>query len=469
LIYRSSYVEAKHMMKITVESWKVVTPSSSSSCCSGGRPSPDADGAVPLTAFDKVTYDLYMHGLYFFPPPAPPSSVLVAGLAAALAEYPEWAGRLGVDAHGNRAILLNGKGARFVEATADVPLRSVLPLEPATSETLSLHPAAGAESDDAAVGGEVLLLQVTRFPCGSFVVGTAAQHLVSDGAALRSFLNAWAQASRGAAIDDPVPLHDRVCFFLPRDPLRVEFEHRGAEYKPHPRTEKSRNKVDDRVVIHRVNFSRKFVAELKARASAGAPRPRSTLQCVAAHLWRCVTKARRLGDLRTATELRIAVNGRRRMKNPRVPEEYTGNVVLWARPTTTSAELLRSPLRQVVELVSKAVAAMDDVYFRSFVDFASSGVVEEEGLLPTADPLETVLSPNVEVDSMLGLPFQDFDFGGGPPFFFMPSYSPVEGLICIVSSFSGDGSIDAYVPLFSQAMDVFKNCCRSLAATDARL
>jgi shikimate O-hydroxycinnamoyltransferase len=45
----------------------------------------------------------------------------------------------------------------------------------------------------------------------------------------------------------------------------------------------------------------------------------------------------------------------------------------------------------------------------------------------------------------------------------------VEGLICIVSSFSGDGSIDAYVPLFSQAMDVFKNCCRSLAATDARL
>ncbi|XP_066342118.1 agmatine coumaroyltransferase-1-like [Miscanthus floridulus] len=194
------------------------------------------------------------------------------------------------------------------------------------------------------------------------------------------------------------------------------------------------------------------------------------LQCVAAHLWRCVTKARRL-DGCTGTELRISVNGRARMHHPRVPEGYTGNVVLWARTTTTAGYLVRRPLREVVEVVSKAVAAMDDAYFRSFIDFGSSGVVEEEGLVPTAevDPSETMLSPNVEVQSLPGLPFQDFDFGCGPPFFFMPSYPPVEGCIFIVSSFSGDGSMDAYVPLFSQAMDIFKNCCHSLSAADARL
>ena len=46
---------------------------------------------------------------------------------------------------------------------------------------MSLHPSA-----EDAVDGVVLLLQVTRFACGSFVVGTAAQHAVGDGVALRS-------------------------------------------------------------------------------------------------------------------------------------------------------------------------------------------------------------------------------------------------------------------------------------------
>lgn len=160
-----------------------------------------------------------------------------------------------------------------------------MPLEPTTSETLSLHPS----GEDDAVDEELMLVQVTRFACGSFVVGTAAQRLVADGLALRGFVNAWGQATRGAAVD-PVPVHDRVSFFVPRDPPRVEFEHRGAEYKQ-PRTEtqagskKSNKNVDEKLVMHRVNFSREFISELKTRASVGAPRPYSTLQCLAAHLW----------------------------------------------------------------------------------------------------------------------------------------------------------------------------------------
>ena len=106
----------------------------------------------------------------------------------------------------------------------------------------------------------------------------------------------------------------------------------------------SRSNVDDnKVVMHGVNFSREFVAELKKRASAGTPRqwrPYSALQCVAAHLWRCVIKV----DGCTGTELHISVNGSARMHHPRVPEGYTGNVVLWARPTTTVGDMVRRPL-----------------------------------------------------------------------------------------------------------------------------
>jgi hypothetical protein len=44
----------------------------------------------------------------------------------------------------------------------------------------------------------------------------------------------------------------------------------------------------------------------------------------------------------------------------------------------------------------------------------------------------------------------------------MPSYLPVEGLLILLPSCYGDGSVDAYVPLISRHMDAFKDCCYSV-------
>jgi shikimate O-hydroxycinnamoyltransferase len=52
------------------------------------------------------------------------------------------------------------------------------------------------------------------------------------------------------------------------------------------------------------------------------------------------------------------------------------------------------------------------------------------------------------------IPFYDMDFGGWRPFFFMPSYLAVEGLLILLPCFLGDGSMDAYVPLFSRSLAV---------------
>ncbi|TVU24301.1 hypothetical protein EJB05_26728, partial [Eragrostis curvula] len=454
-------------MKITIQTSKIVKPAYVGDGCA---PSAN-DGAtdiVPLTVFDKVTFDEHISSMHFFRPPAPSNAAVELGLAKMLAEYRVWAGRR--DA-GRRAVVLTDAGARFVAATADVSLDSVISREPPTREVFSgLHPNGdGVE--------ELMLVQVTRFACGGFAVGTTVWHPVTDGRAARSFMKAWGQATRGAAIC-PLPVHDRVSFFRPRDPPRVEFEHRGAEFtsrhggfgdKKEHVVSNTDHSHDDKVATHRVRFTREMIAELKAQASSSSPanasssRPYSTLQCVVAHLWRCITAARRL-DAHTVTRARIAVNGRSRMRDPPVPEEYIGNVVLWAWPTTTAGELLSRPLGHAAELISRAVARVDDAYFRSFIDFASSGAVEAEGLAPTADPGKMVLCPDVQVDSLLGFPFQDLDFGGGPPFLYMPSHSmPAEGGMFLVPSFSGDGSVEAYVPLFSRNMETFKKCCYSEA------
>jgi hypothetical protein len=64
-----------------------------------------------------------------------------------------------------------------------------------------------------------------------------------------------------------------------------------------------------------------------------------------------------------------------------------------------------------VELINREVARINGRYFKSFVDFVRSGAVEKKRLVATADAVEMVLNPNIEVDSWLRIPFYDLDLG----------------------------------------------------------
>ena len=107
-------------------------------------------------------------------------------------------------------------------------------------------------------------------------------------------------------------MRDRASVFVPRNPPRIEFEHRGVEFiKPRRETADTKN-ADEAAVVHRVHFIAEMVSKLKSQASLLAG-----------------------GLVRdTSTPLKLAVNGRQR--HPEVPEGYAGNVVLWARPAATA-------------------------------------------------------------------------------------------------------------------------------------
>ncbi|CAL4991607.1 unnamed protein product [Urochloa decumbens] len=442
-------------MKITIHSSKSVKPAYGSSIARDA-PTTATSNVIPLTVFHEVNHNEYVTGIFTFNPPAPPMAALEAGLAKVLAEYRELAGHLVADIghNGKRAIVLNDNGVRLMEASADVALNAIMPLR-AGPEALELHPSCECTE-------ELLLLQVTLFLCASFVMGCGFHHSIVDGYAISAFLIALGKAVRGMSFD-PVPVHDRESLFKPRDPPLVEFEHRGVEFMPSMEQKALKNNgVDDDVVVETVQFSREFISQLQSRALVGERKPYSAVRCVVAHIWRCVTLARRL-DKHEVTRLYLTVNGRGRMINPRVPKGYTGNVVLWACPSTTVQELVGMPLCRTVELVAQAVARVDDHYFRSFIDFASSGVVEREGLVPRTLLTALVMGADIDVDSELGIPFYDIDFGSGKPFLLMPTYSPpVEGAIYLVPAFSGDAGMVAYASLFRHTVDRFMSCCYSL-------
>ncbi|KAF8673546.1 hypothetical protein HU200_048629 [Digitaria exilis] len=318
-------------MKITVHSSKVVKPAAYA-----GVDAAATTTVIPLTAFDLISYDNYVSSIHAFHPPSPTNAALEDALSRVLAVYREWAGRLCVDPSGRRrGILLNDAGVRFVEASSDAAFESVVMPRRGriTPEVRSLHPrAASGGGAAAAEDEELLLLQVTRFACGSLVVGYTMHHAVGDGFAAGQFMAAWGQTARGVPID-PVPVHDRTSFFLPRSPPRVEFDHRASEFRHRDDVDNDNHHAaelkDEQVVI-------------QSRASGNGTkqqhhhRPYSTAQCLVAHIWRCMTKARGVNGGR-ATTLHLAVNGRPRMSGPR--------------------------------LIRGAVARVDNAYFRSFIDF----------------------------------------------------------------------------------------------------
>nr|XP_009769251.1 PREDICTED: agmatine coumaroyltransferase-2-like [Nicotiana sylvestris] len=412
---------------------------------------------ISLSVFDKVTYDAHIAIIYAYCPPTPPNTAIELGLQKALAIYPEFAGRLSKDEHGNPVnILLNDEGVRFVEASANSTLDQVMPYKPSPS-LLNLHPSL---NDDVK---ELVQVQLTWFTCGSLAVGFTSNHMIADGQSTSNFLVAWGQACRGLRVN-PIPLHDRT-IFNPRNPPLVENEHKGVEFtsklvKKEHLLNQAHHILED-IVVHKVHFTIEFLAKLKAKASSmnGNNKPYSTFESLIAHLWRGITKARGRNAFET-TQIRIAVNGRARL-NPRIPNEYFGNLVLWAFPTTKVKDLLREPLPHATKLIHDAVTKVNNNYFRSFIDFANTKVKEQD-LIPTADMNDHILGPNLEVDSWLGFPFYDLDFGTGCPYIFMPSYFPVEGGMFFLPSFVGDGSIDVFIPLFQDNLPTFKKICYSL-------
>lgn len=449
-------------MKVRVESSRILKP------LYGGDDRPraaDATEHVPLTPFDRVTDDAHIAVLFAYRPPTPPNSVLVRALAVALAAYREWAGRLSADGDGKPVILLNDAGVRLVEAYVDAPHDACVSPDPSPS-WLALHP-----SPDEGPG-ELLQVQLTRFACGALVVGFTMYHRVADGPATTQFLVDWCRAARGAPVRPPA--RDRAALCAPRDPPAVEFEHLGTELAserfPAAVEEEAMATAARPVATQKVHFSEEFLARLK-QAAGGAG---STFECVVAHVWRAMTRARGLPGGET-TRVRISVDGRHRMRPP-LPREYFGNVILWAYPRAKARDLTAQPLRYAVDLIRGEIARVGDRYFKSFIDFAASEAAE--GLVSTVDPDQWVLKPNVDVDSWLRFPIRELDIGGsggggGCPFYFVPSYYPVEGLMFLVPSsrgLVGEGrqsrSIDAYVSLFEEDMDVFRRICYSLDDND---
>lgn len=68
-----------------------------------------------------------------------------------------------------------------------------------------------------------MILQITKFSCGGFVLGAAVHHAICDGFGATIFFNAVAEIARGSGRVGVAPVWRRSALLGPRNPPRVEY------------------------------------------------------------------------------------------------------------------------------------------------------------------------------------------------------------------------------------------------------
>ncbi|KAJ4752047.1 HXXXD-type acyl-transferase family protein [Rhynchospora pubera] len=127
-----------------------------------------------------------------------PVKTIKHAVAEALVHYFPYAGRLAKSMDGEVHVLCEGQGVWFIEANASCALEDVHYLEyPLMMAKDELLPHPRPRLDPFEEEKLILLVQVTRFTCGGFVVGFRFRHAIADGTGQRQFKTAIGEIARG--------------------------------------------------------------------------------------------------------------------------------------------------------------------------------------------------------------------------------------------------------------------------------
>ncbi|XVE80819.1 hypothetical protein DITRI_Ditri15bG0011200 [Diplodiscus trichospermus] len=300
----------------------------------------------------------------------------------------------------------------------------------------------------------LLVLQVTTFKCGGVSLGVGLQHTLGDGMSALHFINSWADIARGLS-PSIAPFIDRtlLCARIPPTPT---FQH--VEYDPPPSMNTTSHSIptpDDlnkpsTVSVFEVTVDQLNTLKAKPYAENGDTTKYSTYSILAAHLWRCISKARGLPNDQ-ATKIHIPVDGRSRLKPP-LPPGYFGNVIFIVSAIARAGDLQSEPFTDTTKRIHELLKQVDDEYLRSALDYIEN--VPDLSTLVRGP--HTFQCPNLAIISWMWLPIYDADFGWGRPIWMRPANVVQEGKIFILPSPTRDGSLSLVTRLETSHMKPFK-------------
>ncbi|WVZ98795.1 hypothetical protein U9M48_044178 [Paspalum notatum var. saurae] len=410
----------------------------------------------------------YIQKGLFFPPPGVPMASLVSSLVAALSRalgvFPALAGRL-VTLHDDSIVIRCGDDAAVEFYHAVAPALSLGDfLVPGADVPTGLTNGLFPMDRTVSYGGHsrpLTSFQLTVLGDGAVFVGFVANHAVVDGTSFWHFFNTWAGLCRGVA---PVKEPDfRRSFFggstavlrFPggvgpavtfdaEAPLRERILHFSAAAIRELKATANRSK---RAAAGRdTEANGKHVHDDSSRAPHGRPTSEiSSFQSLCAHIWRAVTRARRLLAADTTTTFRMAVNCRHRLR-PAISPLYFGNAIQSVATTKTVAELATSDLGWAAARLHATVVAHEDGAIRR--------AAAEWEAAPRCFPLGNPDGAALTMGSSPRFPMYDGnDFGWGRALAVRSGRAnKFDGKMSAFPGQAGDGSVDVEVCLAPDTM-----------------
>ncbi|WOL09024.1 hypothetical protein Cni_G17777 [Canna indica] len=291
-------------------------------------------GSLTLDWIDRYpTHRGLVDSLHIYKHGKEPGKVIREALAKALVPYYPIAGRIAQPEEGGDPRLeCTGDGVWFVEAAANCSLADVNHLE--RPMLIPMEDLAPYTQIDTSPADTNMMIQVTEFMCGGFVVGLRTNHASSDGLGAAQFMVALGELARGLREPTVKPVWNRDTYPNPT-------------VKPAPLPDLPNLALE----YSAVDFPAHYINQLKKQYLEHANgRWCSTFDITIAKVWQCRTRAV-YSDPDVNLRMCFFASTRQILK---LDKGYYGNSIFPVKVSATSGKIAGSSVVEIVDLIKAA-------------------------------------------------------------------------------------------------------------------
>ncbi|KAJ0972444.1 hypothetical protein J5N97_020403 [Dioscorea zingiberensis] len=357
-----------------------------------GQPTPS--GRLSLSWIDRYpTHRGLVETLHVFQHGHQPALVIKRALSRVLVPYYPLAGRLVKSESDELEVDCTADGVLFIEAVANFTLEDVSYLElPLMISKDEILPSPLPKNEKAFHA--LVMMQVTQFKCGGFVIGHRGNHAIWDGLGSAQFIKAIADIAKG---QEQLKIEPVWCRELLPTPQSLP---QGLSPPP---------KYTPDLSPAIIKFSPSHVNRMKHHIINQLGRQCSTFDVLTAKIWQSRARAMH-ADPHVNLHLLLSMSIRHIL--PQVPPGFYGNCIHLVTLTMQSSKLVNEPLHELVKMIKDAKNRLPVDYFEWIkgnvkIDPSSMGSSYE----------------SMVVTDWTRLGFLEADFGWGNPSHFFPVVS----------------------------------------------